>query len=124
MLSNWPLSNKQFNRNHSCAISKLPHKWGKVILHNSYYKNSCAIITRTLVDGISADSVTQLKEKAKEAIKKETMAAAPQRVFQRLPSDIVPTHYQLELKPNLDSFTFEGNTTIDLRVSKIYHILT
>ncbi|KAI9588021.1 puromycin-sensitive aminopeptidase isoform X1 [Glossina fuscipes] len=118
LLNNWPLSNKQFNRNHSCAILKLPDKWGKVILNNSYYKNSCAIITRTLLDGISADSVTQLKEKPKEAIKKETMAPGPQRVFQRLPSDVLPTHYQLELKPNLDSFTFEGNTTIDLRIIK------
>ena len=38
--------------------------------------------------------------------------------FCRLPSDIVPVHYALELKPNLTEFVFSGREVIDIKVSK------
>lgn len=36
--------------------------------------------------------------------------------FSRLPNDIVPIHYDLELKPNLADFTFTGRVIIDIKV--------
>ena len=33
-----------------------------------------------------------------------------------LPADVVPEHYMLELKPCLDSFTFEGFVEISIKI--------
>ena len=37
---------------------------------------------------------------------------------QRLPGDVVPSHYQVTLSPDLKNATFEGEETIDVRVLK------
>ncbi|MGB9106271.1 MAG: M1 family aminopeptidase, partial [Terriglobales bacterium] len=37
---------------------------------------------------------------------------------QRLPGDVVPSHYQIALAPDLKSATFEGEETIEVRVLK------
>ncbi len=37
---------------------------------------------------------------------------------QRLPGDVVPSHYRITLAPDLKSATFEGEETIDVRVLK------
>ena len=34
-----------------------------------------------------------------------------------LPKNVKPTHYQLELKPDIESFTFSGQETIDIEIS-------
>lgn len=36
--------------------------------------------------------------------------------FERLPSAVVPKHYNLELKPDLLAFTFSGNVSIEIQV--------
>ncbi|KAG4073866.1 hypothetical protein HA402_014071 [Bradysia odoriphaga] len=36
--------------------------------------------------------------------------------FQRLPSTVVPKHYNLELKPDLSGFTFAGNVSIKIQI--------
>lgn len=36
--------------------------------------------------------------------------------FCRLPKDVTPRNYDLKLKPNLTSFTFEGSLVIDVQV--------
>lgn len=41
---------------------------------------------------------------------------AKQCEFQRLPSTVVPKHYNLELRPDLTGFTFTGNVSIKIQV--------
>lgn len=36
--------------------------------------------------------------------------------FKRLPGDVVPQHYELELKPCLASFIFDGRTSVQIKV--------
>ena len=38
------------------------------------------------------------------------------KLFERLPQTIIPTHYDLTIKPILDTFTFNGKVTIHIQV--------
>ena len=39
--------------------------------------------------------------------------------FERLPKDVVPTNYNIRLKPNLKTFTFDGYEQIDIQVNNL-----
>ena len=39
--------------------------------------------------------------------------------FERLPSDVVPVNYKLELQPDLNSFTFRGKLEITAKVGGV-----
>ena len=43
--------------------------------------------------------------------------AAEKKPFERLPTDVVPTNYKLELQPDLKEFKFSGKLeiTVDVR---------
>lgn len=47
-------------------------------------------------------------------------AAGARNVPERelLPTNVVPRHYQLELEPDFDEFTFNGKVIIDLDVAE------
>lgn len=48
---------------------------------------------------------------------KNTKKMSKKVAFKRLPANIVPKHYILELKPDLQKFTFAGKTSVKIQVS-------
>ena len=40
--------------------------------------------------------------------------------FHRLGKQVIPKHYELTIRPDLDTFTFTGQVKIDLKVGKNY----
>lgn len=49
-------------------------------------------------------------------ILKEKVTMPENKPFQRLPKCVVPKHYNLELVPNLEKFTFTGKTAVKVSV--------
>lgn len=37
--------------------------------------------------------------------------------FKRLPTNVVPRHYNLELRPQLEAFTFDGSVSVNIQVT-------
>ncbi|XP_041374476.1 puromycin-sensitive aminopeptidase-like [Gigantopelta aegis] len=44
--------------------------------------------------------------------------------FERLPKDVIPTNYNIRLKPNLKTFTFDGYEEIDIQIKKATSTIT
>lgn len=42
--------------------------------------------------------------------------------FERLPGNVKPKHYKLNLVPDLKSFTFQGDVSIQIEVGLFYHM--
>lgn len=45
------------------------------------------------------------------------------KTYERLPKDAVPKHYKLNLTPNLKTFDFDGEVSIEVEVSNICRIM-
>lgn len=48
----------------------------------------------------------------------QSQATTAEKPFKRLPVDVLPRNYRLELKPNLTAFTFEGVLEITAEVKE------
>jgi hypothetical protein len=46
-----------------------------------------------------------------------TLNMPESKPFERLPKSVVPKHYNLQLKPDLKTFVFEGQETVNVEVS-------
>lgn len=83
----------------------------------SSYSNKNNIFTKKLFSPLIVRSYcTVSSEKSLKVCEKMSKQVA----FKRLPTDIVPKHYILELKPDLQKFTFSGKTSVKVQVSFIF----
>lgn len=110
---------KQFYRDYSTISLGAPLKNSEAPLLGDLCEKYRTIISRTSADLAEQSTETKHKEDILTHLNKEktNMAGNQQKEFERLPTNVVPTHYELELKPNLEAFTFEGKTSVQLQVS-------
>ena len=50
------------------------------------------------------------------AMEQSEVEKSSDKPFQRLPVDVIPRNYRLELKPDLKTFTFQGSLEITVEV--------
>ncbi|XP_050337448.1 puromycin-sensitive aminopeptidase isoform X2 [Bactrocera neohumeralis] len=101
---------KQFYRDYSSASLGAPLKYTEAPLLGDLCQKYGFVISRTSADA-GFNSVAGHRFEIRR-----NMSTSPQKEFKRLPTDVVPTHYVLELQPNLEAFTFEGNTSVHLKI--------
>lgn len=66
---------------------------------------------------IDRNSTNQYKRYSFKAGELNVAMTAEKKEFQRLPTDVCPYHYQIFLKPDIKSFTCEGEESVHVDVS-------
>lgn len=71
-----------------------------------------------LLSSVSRPLVQPIKSSSPATVRfcSETTSKMPAKQFERLPKNVVPKHYTMQLQPDLASFTFKGEQTIDVSV--------
>ncbi|XP_011182080.1 puromycin-sensitive aminopeptidase isoform X2 [Zeugodacus cucurbitae] len=109
---------KQFYRDFSSTSLGAPLKYTEAPLLGDLCQKYGFVISRTSADvGVNYVPGHRLEIR-------RNMSTSPQKEFKRLPTDVVPTHYVLELKPNLEAFTFEGNTSVHIKICEATKSIT
>lgn len=107
---------KQFYRDFSSESLGAPLKYTEAPLLGDLCQKYGFVISRTSAD-VGLNYVAGHKHQIRR-----NMSTSPQKEFKRLPTEVVPTHYVLELQPNLETFTFEGNTSVYIKVGDILNM--
>ncbi|XP_067645923.1 puromycin-sensitive aminopeptidase isoform X2 [Eurosta solidaginis] len=103
---------KQFYRDYSSLSYGAPLKYTEAPLLGDLCQKYGFVITRTSAD-VGLNYVATGGHRFEQ---RRNMSTPAQKEFKRLPTNVVPTHYDLELQPNLEAFTFEGTTSVHINI--------
>jgi len=124
---------KQFYRDYSCVSLGAPLKSSDAPLLGDLCSQYRAILSHTSADVLFgqdrhhpgcnhqqirlAHQQSHLLSKEEQSDQERKMAQKAK--FERLPTNVVPRHYELLLQPNLQEFTFKGKTIVQVNVSTV-----
>lgn len=131
LLSKWPSGGcKHFIENF--ALNKKNSYTGEVPLRHSFVPApGCSETVRLrLLQSVVVSVGRRLRicessanSKRYYSVLRESTRKMPEgKPFQRLPGNVKPKHYKLSLVPDLKSFTFLGDVSVQIEVGLFYHM--
>lgn len=116
-----PSENSSYYFGRHCKFLRSKHRyseWGSRRARGARFSSAVGARVHSVTRSLRYFSVAR----PTFTIVKEKVTMPENKPFQRLPKCVVPKHYDLELVPNLEKFTFKGKTAVKVLVSRNFII--